>query len=709
MAIDALGTPATGNELMARDPAEPSEARRAFVQRVLKDVAEAKKHWKPDFDRMRRNMRFAGGKQWPNQRENDDRYRVNMIQRALKVVVSSLYAKNPTVVYKRRPKLDFTLWDGRPETLMQAQQAVAQAQQMLADPATQAVGMDPTQAMVAAQAVEQAQAVIADVQQGLARRSMMDRIGKTLVTVSSYYVSEAKPGFKLQMKQMVRRARTTGVGYVKLGFQREMELSKKQVAEVNTLNERLATIGRLTADLQDGEVQQESAEADELKAAIKSLQSQPEAISYEGLTFDFPASTKIIPSISTEKLMGWVGAEWIAEEIALTPDRIKEVYGVDVGRSYTSYKTISSSPEGGAIKKDAKGNIACVYHVYDKRTGMELVVCDGYPDFLKEPGEPEIFIEEFFPIFAVTFNDAEEEGRLFPESDVENLTPLQKEYNRANEAKRQHRIANRPLYVAPKGAFEGEEVKALSSYAAHEVIELNGINERQKAQDLLQPVQKIGVDPNLYETESIFADMQRVTGNAEATFGSTAGGTATENQIAESSRQGTLGLDTDDLDDMLTSLFRAAGQVALGNLSAETVKAIAGPGAVWPELSRQEIMDELWLEVKAGSSGRPNAAADAAKFERIYPLLVQVPGVSPEWLAKKAIMIADDDADLEEAFIEGMASITAMNQLTQPSTGNPETDPNAQGGKGGDNAEKPHQQRDNGQPGFNDGPQQNQR
>jgi hypothetical protein len=128
------------------------------------------------------------------------------------------------------------------------------------------------------------------------------------------------------------------------------------------------------------------------------------------------------------------------------------------------------SPEGGDTRKvaDKKGGLACVYHVYDKRTGMELVLCEGYTDFLREPGEPAIFIEDFFPIFAVTFNDTEEEGRLFPESDVENLTSLQKEYNRIKEAERQHRIANRPLYVSPKGAFEEEEVKSLSDYAAHQ-------------------------------------------------------------------------------------------------------------------------------------------------------------------------------------------------------------------------------------------------
>jgi hypothetical protein len=701
------GVPASpGTELMQRAAPEPSEARKALVNRWLKDIEAARKHWKPDFERMRRNMRFAGGKQWPDQRPNDDRYRVNMIQRVLKVSVSSLYAKNPTVVYKRRPKMDFTLWDGKLETLQQAQQAAAMAQQLAANPDVAAA--NPAQAAQVAAQAAQAQALMADVQQGMAQRQMMERIGRTLASAMGYYVSEAKPGFKLQMKQMVRRARTTGVGYVKLGFQREVQLSPAQTEKIASANARLAVIGRLTADLKDGEVDENAAEAEELRLTVQTLQSQPEAISYEGLTFDFPASTKIIPSISTQKLMGWVGCEWLAEEIMLSPDRIKEVYGVDVGQSYTGFKTVGGSPEGGETRRQSsgKGDLACVYHVYDKRTGMELVLCEGYPDFLKEPGEPDIFIEDFFPIYALTFNDAEEEGRLFPESDVENLMTLQKEYNRANEAKRQHRIANRPLYLSPKGSFEDDEVKSLSNYPAHQVIEINGVNEKVKAEDLLQPVKKVGVDPNLYETETIFQDMQRVTGNAEANLGSLSRGSATESSIAESSRQGTLGLDSDDLDEMLTSLFRAGGQVLLGNLDEETVKKIVGPGAVWPTLSRQDVMAELWLEAKAGSSGRPNAAADAAKFERVYPLLIQVPGVSPEWLAKKAIMIADDDADLEDAFVEGMQSITAINQAAaQPATGDPATDPASQGGQGANNAQKAGPARDNGQPAFNTAPQ----
>jgi hypothetical protein len=96
--------------------------------------------------------------------------------------------------------------------------------------------------------------------------------------------------------------------------------------------------------------------------------------------------------------------------------------------------------------------------------------------------------------------------------------------------------------VSPKGAFEEEEVKSLSNYAAHSVIELNGLDERHKARaTCCSRSQKIGVDPNLYETADLFEDMQRVTGNAEANLGGTGGGTATESSIAETAARGRSG------------------------------------------------------------------------------------------------------------------------------------------------------------------------
>jgi hypothetical protein len=692
--------PAAGTEKMiAREHPNVEPARAALVTRWLKDIEEARKHWEADYKRMRRNMQFAGGKQWPGQTENDDRFMVNLVQRVLKSTVASLYAKNPTVVMKRRDKLDFVLWDGRVESAAQAQQTLLIATQALA--AKPELLKNPEAAAMMAE-VEQAKALLADIQQGTERRKMIDKVGKTLVAVVSYFLSESEPTFKLQMKQMMRRCRTTGVGYVKLGYQRLMELSEAQGARIADHADRLAVIGRLTADAADGETDPNAAEAEELRLAIAAIQAEPEKIIREGLVFDFPHSTRIIPSVSTEKLMGWVGSDWVAEEIMLTPNRIKEVYGVDIGTAFKSYRTVPGSPTGGETRRiaDRKDGLACVYHVYDKATGMQLVVCEGYPDFLKEPGTPDVFIEQFFPYFPVTFNDMEEEGRLFPKSDVELLLHIQKEFNRSKEALRQHRIANRPLYVSPNGSFEEDEVKSLQNYPAHAVIALNGIEKGRPASDVLAPVTKINIDPNLYETNSLFEDMQRVTGNAEANLGGTAGSTATESTIAETSRQGSVGLDSDDLDDMLTALFRSAGSVLLTELKAEAVKEIAGVGAVWPELSRAEIAKEVWLEVKAGSSGRPNQARDAANFERVYPLLVQIPGVSPRWLAEVAIAIADDNVDMEDAIIEGLPSIMAQNALVQPPTGDPASDPSSQGDKGGENKAKPKAAGDNGQPAF---------
>jgi len=682
--LEAAAAPVVGKGMIQREHPEPGESRSALVSKWQGRVREGKAHWKKDFDRMRRNMEFAAGKQWPGQKEDDPRYMANLVQRVLQTTVAALYARNPTLTVGRRKRLDFKLWDGRQESAVAALQVIQAAQLAVAaamgpEGATAAPPLNPA-------AIAQAQALIADIQQGVERRELLDKLGKTLTCLAEFYMTEGTPPFRSQMKQMVRRARTTGVGYVKLGFQRAMELSEEQTGKLSDMAERLATIGTLQADIADGQTDAHSAEVETLRLAMAAIKAEPEVIVREGVVFSFPHSTRLIPSPSTEKLMGWIGADWLAEEVMLTPNRVKQVYGIDVGGTYTAYRVAGGTPQAANYRpaQAGKQGLVCVWHIYDRDTGLEFVVAEGYPDFLREPAAPKIFIEQFFPYFAVTFNDVENEGDLFPKSDVELLKHIQKEYNRSKEARRQHRIANRPLYLAPAGALEEEEEKSLEQHAAHTVIKINGLKDGGKASDILMPVQKVGVDPNLYDTNDVFADLTYVTGNQEAILGGMSGGTATESNIAEGSRRGTIALNSDDLDEMLTALMRATGQVLLTELDETTVKKIVGPGAVWPVLSRREVMEEMWLEVKAGSSGRPDQARDAATFERLVPILVQVPGISPRWLAEKAVTLADDNVDLTEAVIDGLPSILAQNRTAQASTGDPASDPNAQGSEGAD-------------------------
>lgn len=673
-----------------RDPAV-SASRKALVGDISKRIETAKKHWDRVFKRMRTNMDFVSGKQWPGQSEEDDRYVANFVQRIVKQQVSSLYAKNPRVVATRRKRLDFAVWDGKMESL---QAALIDIQN------SGAMGLPPNPDSIA---------LMQDVQENYARVQQIEKIGKTLEILADYYMKEQVPDFKTMMKQMIRRARTTGVGYIELGFQRVMDLSDDQSARIADMTERLAVVERMQAELADGTMDPNSAQAEELRLAIQAIESEPEAIVREGLIWLFPQSTRIIPSPETTKLMGWVGCPWLAKEIILTPERVKEVYGVDLGKNYRSYKMEAGKPWSGTRsrhKDDGKG-LACVWHYYDRDTGLEYVLADGYEDFLTEPAPPVVQVDQFFPVWALTFNDVEDECELFPKSDVELLKHVQKEYNRSKEALRQHRIANRPLYLAPEGQFDEADQASLAGHAAHDVIQVKAMRDGVKPEDLIAPVKKIGVDPNLYETEGLFNDAVRIVGVQQANIGGLSGGTATESSIAQQSLTGAIGLDSDDLDDMLSSVMRAAGQVMLLNLSAETVQRIVGPGALWPELSRLEVMEEISLEIKAGSSGRPNMAQEAATFERLYPLLLQIPGVTPRWLAERAIRIADDNVALEDAFVEGIPSIIMQNRMAQTAPADAQNDPQNQGEEGADKV-RTGEPGGTSQPAFNTGPQPNQ-
>ena len=58
------------------------------------------------------------------------------------------------------------------------------------------------------------------------------------------------------------------------------------------------------------------------------------------------------------------------------------------------------------------------------------------------------------------------------------------------------------------------------------------------------------------------------------------------------------------------------------------------------------MMEEVYLESEAGSTGKPNRAAELANIERIMPFLLQIPGIDPKWLAKELLKRLDDNLDL---------------------------------------------------------------
>lgn len=693
--MDQLTDPLQPTGFLAQDPAPPGvltgvereapevdPARKAAVNRWLDRVKQAKKHFEPDFTRMREDMSFAAGKQWTESTVTDDPYVVNLVLRHINNKTASLYAKNPTFTARPRKLQMFQVWDGEHATLQQAEQAAIMAMQQ---------GMSPD---------AMSQAILADNQSGILRSKLLDRLSKTIELVLQAQIDQMEPDFKSQMKQLVRRTITVGVGYVKLGFQRASPRTLHSDLSPDAYDGPFAALKRLGEDIVDGEINTD--EADASTFADLSAADGSRLLVQEGLTFDFPEATKIIPDPCCRRLDGFIGANWVAEEFILPPERIQEVYGVDVKSGATAYRvngndsiTEGYDASGYATeydrshdsRNDKAGDRVVVYEVYDRKTGLVYTLCEGWPDYLEEPRRPTVSLKRFFPFFPLAFNEIEQENRIFPPSDARLMRPIQKEYNRAREEFRQHRIANRPGYAVAADSWDQTDDSKLTAHPTHAIVKLRGLRDGQKLSDLIQPIPKIGIDQNLYMTNQLMDDSQVVVGSQAANFGDVSGVTATETTIAESRRTTALGSNADDLDQMLTALGRAAAQVCLAELSPDTVKRCAGPGAAWPTFSAQEIADEILIEVRAGSSGRPNRAAEIASFERVAPVLLQIPGINPEFLAREALSRLDDRMDITEAYIPGLPSIVASNAAKQPGrSGDAGSDPNQQGDKGAQNA-----------------------
>jgi hypothetical protein len=681
------------NQDMKREVPKPKASRAAYVSGWCKRIQAAKAHWEENaFSGMRKDMAFARGIQWEDQNDVvEERYVANLTLRHLSNKTASLYAKNPKAVAKRRERLDFQVWDGNPDKLTQAVQTLTQIQQ-------QYPGVPTEQLALVMPGLEQQIAILDDAQKGVQQRQMIEKVGKTLEVTYEYQLNEQIPTFKTQMKQLVRRTLTTGVGYLKLGFHRMYEQRPEHADRVSDVSEQLAALEQLMADARDDEIADYEAGMEELKQTMEQLQANPDMIVREGLDMDFPPATSLIIDPDCRQLQGFIGARWLAQEFLLSPDQVKRIYKVDLENStFNAYDEKGKRLEGSTqakASKDEDGNPGechkvCVWELYDRTTGRCYVFADGYPDYLQEPEAPYVRLEQFFPFFPLVFNAIEDEDSLFPPSDVTLMRHMQVEHNVSRQRLREHRDANRPKYAAPKGRLSSDDKTNLQYGDAHVVVELDGMQPGDRIADLVQPLQFINIDPNLYEVGSFFDDILKVEGTQEANMGGTSGATATESSIAEQARATSIGSNVDDLDDFLSDVARAASQVLLTELSSDTVKEIAGPGAVWPELSASEIAQELWLTVRAGSSGKPNKAQEIQNFERMAPLLMQIPGISPDWMAREAIERLDDRIDLAEAYVGGMPSITAMNSLAGKPAEPVTDDPNAQGGQGGDNAERP--------------------
>lgn len=666
--------------VMAEGEGKPEidPARADLVKKWIEKVKAGRKEREETFKEMRKSQDFAHygcDKEWLE----DGKYTVPILPRYINQAVSTLYAKNPKTVWKRKPRLMYRLWDGRSDSL---QAAMEMAQ------------------MGDAQSMAILQEVIGVRQQDM----MLDRMGETLNILWQYFLDEQGANYKQQLKAAVRRAKIVKVAWIGLQYQRALEPRPETVAAMNDVTSKIAQIEDALKDMQEepGDMERK-AEAEQLRLNLADLERDKDMVVREGPLLYFPRSDSIIVDPECTHLKSLTGAGWVAEEMERCEDEVEAIYKIDLEGKFQAYT------DEGKETTDKKKSKARLWRVQDKTNQQVFVVCDGYPDFIKEPTSPDVWVERFWTLFPIVFNETDHYKEIYPKSDVEQAKHIQNEYNRSREALRQHRIASQPYWVDGSGMSEEEKLK-MSARRPHAVISLPSLLSGEKVADKLQAGPTAPIDMNLYDTEQHFNDLLRVVGYQEAQMGATSGSTATESSIAQQSQSQSQADNIDDLDEVMSELARAAGQVMLLNMTKDIVMEIVGDGAVWPDTpeTRSAAAKEITLEVESGSTGRPNQAAELANTERAAPWLTQLPGVNPKPIIQKYAQLLN--ISMEELYSEGVPSITAINSIMakaaagggvggQP-TGDPTTDPNAQGGQGAQNAPNPQVNEPQAQPGY---------
>lgn len=627
----------------------------AQVKLWLSRIVAAKAKWEEDFKRMRACMEFVAGLQWAGQvKMDDERYSVNITLRTITEKVATLYAKNPTAIATRRPRLDYVMWDGELESLMES---IRQSSQI-----AQSGAPVPVEHL----------ALMADFQQGTARRKLVERVGQTLQIIYQYQVDSHNPSFKEQLKQVVRRVSICGVGYGRPIFCRDGDETYKEVSTVDTgttVQDRIGRIRVIANKIQDGEVDESSAQLSTLRSLVMSVGASQAMMDEdqlpERLEFDFAPATTIIPDTRCRNLKDFVGARWIAQQFDLPVDDVNAIFGTEIktGSNSSNNKAKEFTRNGDdinskeSLQTDPQNRgIVHLYEVFDKDTKTRFFVCEGYKDYVLHPEPPVPSIPGFWHHVALTFNDIEPDpdskATIFPPSDVQTMKHVQKEWNRTRNALRDQRNANAPQYVVRKGLLTDKDKETLQNAVPNQVVELEGIPPDMEPAKFISVLPKAPVDPALYDTDPLAQDMMLGAGVQQANIGPAQPNvTATVGSIAEQSRLNVTGSNVDDLDGFLSKLAEIGGVMLLKSMSVEVAKRIAGPGAAWPSQpqTRQDFLNEVFLKIEAASSGRPNKAIDIANRRDLTPLLIQA-GANPVGIIEDVAKIMDDNIDVSKYF-----------------------------------------------------------
>lgn len=449
---------------------------------------------------------------------------------------------------------------------------------------------------------------------------------------------------KARSKFILRSGFATSVGWLKASWQEKKAQDPLIANRIKDTQDNIDHVQRLLSEANDPQMaSQHELKLAELKEALAGLQTPQEVTVARGIALDFVMSEDIlIIDASVRAVSDYTRAGAIAQRVWMTPEQYKENFGYDAkkGKTYTE--------QNGAVAKtdssDKACTLLCVWEIWSQSDNRVFHVCDGEEGFCEPPSSPDWTGRRWFPFFLLAWNEID--GSFYPLSDVELTEKLVKEYNEQRDDFVRDRKTCLPIRIVRKGGtLTDDDVKNVTNAEGGDTVVVEGVGGQPISNDIYSG--QLGtIDPKNYDTAATRYDMERILGGSDTTTGSiTKAKTLGEAEMLSAAVQSRNGDRRDAFEDLLNELGPYCIEMMLRKYSEEEVKRIAGPDAAWPSMMLDQIFDLVSIEVRGGSTGKPNQQMEQETWTKLLPII-------NEAVSKIAELRAQGQEALAQAVIE---------------------------------------------------------
>jgi hypothetical protein len=453
---------------------------------------------------------------------------------------------------------------------------------------------------------------------------------------------------KRRMKAAIRSALTSKIGWLKLVYQRDYNQDPLLRYRLNDTQENLRRMEMLKRGVTDGDGDAERKRG-ELQAQLAALQQQVEIPLSEGLVLDrIRVEDLIILDPTVVDFEEYEFATAIDHVVWMTPEGFDTAFDTDVSRpkgekspeygTPTLYLDRDSGKQGSSNQDDQK--YVKVHEIWHRTSNTVYTIADGYKRFCRLPYQPTRLGRRWYPFFGLAFFPSD--GSPVPMSLVDLIMELQDEYNRTRTQYAEHRADSMPVRVVRKGgSLSEEDVNRIQRRKPLEILAVEGTPGQPISNDL-GFIPNAELDPNVYDVTTIRNDIDLVSGVSDASRSNLIDPkTATEAEIMKEGMMSRTNEMQDSNEDTITEMADYSLQVLLLELTEAQVIRIAGPEMVWPRMSKEEVYNMVRIQVRAGSTGKPNKNKEREQWLALLPELKELVLTISQLMASGQVPIAD--------------------------------------------------------------------